>query len=462
MTVSQTTVTGPIYTPGITSPENAKIVFELSSWDKEIGEAVFVTGPYTSDIDSSGDFSVDLFTSGEGENGVVYNVYVQYLSNFGEYKYEFIGTVSLSGAGPYNLADLEFVDPMTTRSFDLLAEVAAYKTEVEAIVSGIDTDIIAIDQAVIDAEQAVTDATAQVALAAAEVILAQAEVALAAGHASDASDYADAAAISAAAATGAGYRAISDITSGDNITTSDTGKLIDILTGTGTLTFDAAATLTSASSVTIRNSGTGVLTLDPNGSETINGSATLRLYQGDIVRVFCDGSNLFSVFTSSPQLITIATGSINSGSNVNLVTDLDQNFANIYVDLTGVSISSSTRRPLIQLGTGAGPTFDTTAANYLGISTTEGELADTLGDASIVATFDEAASASWNIYIEITGHQAGSRTRAYSVNRVVGDYVSISQMVYLPTDAITAIRGIVAGGSGNFDGSGTFAVYGKR
>jgi hypothetical protein len=136
MAVSQTSVVGPVYLPGLTSPENAKIIFELSSWDKEDGEAVFVTGPYVADIDNLGDFSVDLFTSAEGENGVVYHVSIHYLNYTGEYKREFLGTVSLSGPGPYNLADLEFVDPMTTRSFDLLAEMGAYKTEIEALING--------------------------------------------------------------------------------------------------------------------------------------------------------------------------------------------------------------------------------------------------------------------------------------------------------------------------------------
>lgn len=129
MAVTQTTVTGPIYIPNLTKPENAKIVFELSSWDREEGEATFVTGPFVGAIDENGDFSVNLFTTTEGENQAVYHVSVTYLTMTGKYTRECIGTVALAGPGPYNLADLNFVDPNTTASFDLLAEVAAYSAQ---------------------------------------------------------------------------------------------------------------------------------------------------------------------------------------------------------------------------------------------------------------------------------------------------------------------------------------------
>ena len=170
MAVSSTTISGSIYLPNISAPQNGKIVFELSSWDREDGEAVFVTGPYMADIDSSGNFSVTLFTSGAGENGVIYNVYVQYLAPTGLYKNEFLGTISLEGSGPFNLADLTFIDPMTTRSFDLLAEVQGMKDSIESDIAGVSIDIGALATAVSNAE----------------------------GFASDASDYADAAAASAA------------------------------------------------------------------------------------------------------------------------------------------------------------------------------------------------------------------------------------------------------------------------
>ena len=126
MAVTQTTVTGPIYTPNISKPDNAQIVFELTSWDREEGEATFVTGPYVGAIDSNGDFSVDLFTTTEGTNMAVYHVSVMYVDALGKYTRDSLGTIALAGPGPYNLADLDFIDPSTVASFDILAEIRAY------------------------------------------------------------------------------------------------------------------------------------------------------------------------------------------------------------------------------------------------------------------------------------------------------------------------------------------------
>jgi len=142
MAVTQTTVTGPIYIPNLTKPENAKIVFELSSWDREEGEATFVTGPFVGAIDENGDFSVNLFTTTEGTNQAVYHVSVTYLTMTGQYTRECIGTVALSGPGPYNLADLDFIDPNTTASFDLLAEVRAKNLNMDSVLAASNTNLI--------------------------------------------------------------------------------------------------------------------------------------------------------------------------------------------------------------------------------------------------------------------------------------------------------------------------------
>lgn len=65
-----------------------------------------------------------------------------------------------------------------------------------------------------------------------------------------------------------------------------------ICTGTWSLGFSAAATLTDGWYQRVVNSGSGTITLDPNGAETINGAATLTLDPGEDMLVVCDGAGL--------------------------------------------------------------------------------------------------------------------------------------------------------------------------
>lgn len=84
-------------------------------------------------------------------------------------------------------------------------------------------------------------------------------------------------------------------TGNTKIQSADLAKFIDITSGTFTQTFDAAADLGDGFNVTIRNSGAGDITLNPDGSETIDSLASFIMYPGEVRKIFCDGSALYSV-----------------------------------------------------------------------------------------------------------------------------------------------------------------------
>ena len=86
------------------------------------------------------------------------------------------------------------------------------------------------------------------------------------------------------------------------LTAADKASFFE-LTGTWTLSLQAAATLGSTWATKIKNVGTGTITLDPSGAETINGNATKAIYPGAYYELMCDGTSLR---TSVEPLISAA------------------------------------------------------------------------------------------------------------------------------------------------------------
>lgn len=128
MAMTSTTLTGPIYMPDGATPIGGRVSFELTSWDKEVGEAVFVSGPYIADIESDGSISVSLFTTTEGTNSAVYRMSVQYTDADGVFHNQYFGYFALSGPGPYSLSTLTIYSEFTTSTFDVLATVESATT----------------------------------------------------------------------------------------------------------------------------------------------------------------------------------------------------------------------------------------------------------------------------------------------------------------------------------------------
>lgn len=98
------------------------------------------------------------------------------------------------------------------------------------------------------------------------------------------------------------------ITGADTVIAGDNGGLLDITSGTFTLSYTAAATLGSGFWCVIRNSGTGDVTHDPASSETIDGLTSFVMYPGEARLVQCNGSALYSVVLSGFYKTFTASG----------------------------------------------------------------------------------------------------------------------------------------------------------
>lgn len=152
------TVTGPVLLPNGAVPVNGKIIFTLSSWDKELNDAVYVPGPLSVPLDSFGGFSCDLFSNSVGENSTVYRVSVIHGTDRETVVETYIATVALSGTGTVKLSNLTMVPEWTPNSVDVLAQATAARDE--AALSAISASA---DAASITNARTFTDITAALA-----------------------------------------------------------------------------------------------------------------------------------------------------------------------------------------------------------------------------------------------------------------------------------------------------------
>lgn len=254
------------------------------------------------------------------------------------------------------------------------------------------------------------------------------------------------------------YRSIADISGGDTIVAGDLGALVEIQTGTGTLALTAAATLGSSFACEVKNNGTGVVTIDPNSTEQINGATTLVLYAGDSAHIFCNGAAFFAVLIPGTEPVILGSGSFAAANSQVFATGIPERFSALELQITNLSSNTNARHPLIQLGTGAGPTYDTTAGNYAGVRF-DGGTNDLIAEASIVFVQDFDATANFDCSITIKGYQANSYSHVYGMENYDGFDIALLS-VHKSLTAITAMR-MIWSGSGNSDG-GTYTLKAHR
>lgn len=107
---------------------------------------------------------------------------------------------------------------------------------------------------------------------------------------------------------GSGGLSRSARTSNTALVASDSGKLIDITSGTFTQTFEACAALGSGWFVYLRNAGAGDITLDPNASETIDGLTSYVMYPGEVRIIQCDGTALRTIVLNAFYKVFATSG----------------------------------------------------------------------------------------------------------------------------------------------------------
>ena len=149
-------------------------------------------------------------------------------------------------------------------------------------------------------------------------------------------------------------------TTGFTVYAADIGKTF-LCSGTFSVVFDAASTLTSSFYCTIINTGSGSITLDPGSTEVINGLPTFVLSVGGSCDVFCDGTKFFTLgaYTGASSARTQkALFGYGYSTAVVSMTNLVSNTGVVATDTTGVGTA---RNGLAAAGYGGTKHFSGTA-----------------------------------------------------------------------------------------------------
>lgn len=181
----------------------------------------------------------------------------------------------------------------------------------------------------------------------------------------------------------------------------------------------------------------GTRTLVMSGGLTVSGDVTLAAGSYRPVTVIASGS-----FSGASQVISAA---------------IPAGFSRLELEFTGLSFDTASRRPLFQLSTNGGSSYDTTAANYPGFNVT-GSTLTANADASIGHGANVTAAQTFSGRLSIVGYDGGGNVDI--VGHMVSNGVAYQiKSAYIgSTSAVNAMQ-CIAQTSANLDG-GTFILTG--
>lgn len=152
------------------------------------------------------------------------------------------------------------------------------------------------------------------------------------------------------------------ITSADTALTTDRGNLLD-LSGTFTLGFTAAATLTEGWYCYVSNTGTGIITLDPASTELIDGASTKRLYTGQSCIVACTGTALQTIGRKN-TIVMLQEQVASASASLNFTNFVDSEFDDYFVILEKILPATDGSLLRMRTSTNGGSSYDSGASDY--------------------------------------------------------------------------------------------------
>lgn len=274
-----------------------------------------------------------------------------------------------------------------------------------------------------------------------------------------------------------------------DVAAADDGNLIVATSGTWTLgTAVAAATLGNGFEFFFLNAGTGVITFDPNSTETVQYSTataatTVAIPSNARAHFRCDGSNWYGTIEmqgTGSSMVLLQKNTPSAAATSSFDSLLTSVFDTYVINIEGLTVGTDQEDISLLLGTGAGPTYQTSAYQYTkapmgtttGVTTETHEAGSDNVTARIVMTRENgnagavgnAAGESLDGWVRVHKPSSASNYKHVSWHVTYTDSAGniagyVGSGMWKSTTAVTSVR-VMTGTTGNM--TGTISLYGIR
>ena len=215
------------------------------------------------------------------------------------------------------------------------------------------------------------------------------------------------------------------------------------------ITVDAQGRLTAASTAALGLSSISMATSRLLGRTTAGSGAIEEISVG--AGLSLSGGSLAA--TSLGGRTSIASGTL-SGTTLSL-TSIPATYAYLVLQVTGLSFTTTSQTPTLRISTNNGVSYDSTAANYVGIRTTSAGSANFTQASMLESASIPAAASTCDITVVIRPYAGGTWAQWTAVVSDSVGTLGIAVGVYKSTSAINALQlsgGTFDAGTYQFDG----------
>jgi hypothetical protein len=218
-------------------------------------------------------------------------------------------------------------------------------------------------------------------------------------------------------------------------------------------TFVPAVTNTGATTLNISSVGAGAV--QAKGAALTGG----ELIAGVPVTVLVTATTpVFQIVGYNRGITTIvAPTALTSGTTAE-ITGIPQTFTSLLLVLDSVSFDTATRALRLRISSDNGSNFN--ASGFYGTAVNNTTITAVANNASSIIPGTQTAAEATTLMVEITGYQAGAFTRVSAVGVSANTVDYSSSAAYLTDTLATNALRLLISDTGDFDGAGSYALYG--